>query len=159
MPVQALLGRIPGGDYPHVTAAALLLSIQATEASDPKGLTRWLLQVLAALSPDGVRRDLLDGLRAPRRRRWRGGGGVDAAVKRCVAGSLLTWSGGQGLAHNRAAVANPQEQAGLHIEERAPVPFPLLAGEANAAVPRRLQRHVRAGAGDGLVRASPRFSR
>ena len=89
MPVHALLGRTPGGDYPRSVAAALLLSIQAAEASDPTGLISRLLRVLAALSPDGVRRDLLDGLAA-----GRSGGelGVDAAVGRCVAGSLLTWS-------------------------------------------------------------------
>ena len=52
VPVQELLGRNPGEDYPHA-AAALLLSVQATEASDPTGLTGWLLRVLAALSPDG----------------------------------------------------------------------------------------------------------
>ncbi len=44
------------------TAAALLLSVQATEASDPAGLADWLLRVLAVLSPDGIPRALLDGL-------------------------------------------------------------------------------------------------
>jgi tetratricopeptide (TPR) repeat protein len=89
VPVENLLGRHPGDDYPRSTAAALLLSIHAAEASDPTGLISRLLRVLAALSPDGVRRDLLDGLAA-----GRSGGelGVDAAVARCVAGSLLTWS-------------------------------------------------------------------
>ena len=89
VPVQALLGRVQGGDYPRSTAAALLLSIQATEASDPAGLTGWLLRVLAALSPNGVRRDLLEGLAGPGEPAE---GEVDAAVERCVAGSLLTWS-------------------------------------------------------------------
>jgi Tetratricopeptide repeat len=58
-----------------------------------------LLRVVAVLSPDGVRRDVLGGLAAP------GGsarnheceeeesqGAIDAAMERCVAGSLLTWS-------------------------------------------------------------------
>jgi tetratricopeptide (TPR) repeat protein len=89
VPVQALLGRVQGGDYPRSTAGALLLSIQATEASDPAGLTGWLLRVLAALSPNGVRRDLLEGLAGPGEPAE---GEVDAAVERCVAGSLLTWS-------------------------------------------------------------------
>ena len=87
VPVRDLLGRRPGEDYPYSTAAALLLSIQAAEAADPAGLTGQLLRVLAVLSADGVRRALLDGLP--------GGPGeeaVDAAVERCVAGSLLTWS-------------------------------------------------------------------
>jgi hypothetical protein len=102
VPVRELLGRSPGEDYPHATAAALLLSVQATEASDPAGLDGWLLRVLAALSPDGIPRGLLDGLprvrrgrplavfrrRGSRRREWE----VDAAIERCVAGSLLEWS-------------------------------------------------------------------
>ncbi|MGA2826142.1 MAG: hypothetical protein ABSF03_08460 [Streptosporangiaceae bacterium] len=102
VPVRELLGRQPGEDYPHATAAALLLSVQATEASDPTGLAGWLLRVLAALSPDGIPRTFLDGLpktrpgqrlailrrRARHRRQWE----VDAAIERCVAGSLLEWS-------------------------------------------------------------------
>ena len=99
VPVEELLGRVPGEDYPHATAAALLLSVQATEASAPAGLAGWLLRVLAALSPDGIPRGLLDGLPGVRpgrrlavsrrrRREWE----VDAAIERCVAGSLLEWS-------------------------------------------------------------------
>jgi tetratricopeptide (TPR) repeat protein len=65
--------------------------VQATEAADATGLTGRLLRVLAVLSADGTRRDLLSGL---------AGGGradgsdyeVDRAVERCAAGSLLTWS-------------------------------------------------------------------
>jgi len=89
VPVQELLGQVPGGDYPRSAAAALLLSIQATEDSDPTGLAGLLLRVLAVLSPDGVRRDLLDGLPAEP---GPAPGEVDAALERCVAGSLLTWS-------------------------------------------------------------------
>jgi tetratricopeptide (TPR) repeat protein len=89
-PVQVLLGRIPGGDYPRPAAAALLLSIEATETSDPTGLTGVLLRAVAALSPDGISRSLLDGLASDQP-----GGGeeeLDGAVERCVAGSLLSWS-------------------------------------------------------------------
>jgi tetratricopeptide (TPR) repeat protein len=99
VPVRELLGRSPGEDYPHATAAALLLSVQATEASDPSGLAGLLLRVLAALSPDGIPRGLLDDLprvrrlavsrrRRSRRLNWE----VDAAIERCVVGSLLEWS-------------------------------------------------------------------
>ena len=89
VPVTELLGVIPAGDYPYSAAAALLLSIQAAEASDLSGLVGQLLRVLAVLSPDGVRRTLLYGL---------GDDGhgletaVDTAVQRCVAASLLIWS-------------------------------------------------------------------
>ena len=90
MPVEQLLGRAPGGDYPRPAAAALLLSVQAAEDGDPGGLTGLVLRVVAALSPDGVRRDLLGGL-APADAEDMGGG-IDAAVERCAAWSLLTWS-------------------------------------------------------------------
>jgi tetratricopeptide (TPR) repeat protein len=87
--VEKLLGRVPGGDYPWSAAAALLMSVQSAEEDDPSGLTNVLLRVVAVLSPEGVRRGLLDGLA--------GGAGavtrdVDAALERCAAGSLLTWS-------------------------------------------------------------------
>ncbi len=65
MPVTRLLSRWAGQDYPKATAAALLLSIQTTESSDPTGLTGQLLRTIAALSADGVQRGLLDGLAGP----------------------------------------------------------------------------------------------
>lgn len=88
VPVRELLGRTPGSDYPHATAAALLLSVQGAEAADPAGLTSLVLRVLAALSPDGVRRDFLDGLAAA----GANGPPMDVVLERCVAGSLLNWS-------------------------------------------------------------------
>lgn len=87
VPVRELLGRVPGGDYPHSAAAAMLLSIEAAEASDPVGLTGWLLRVLAVLSPDGVRPAILHGLAG---QADGGRGDTDAVLDRCVAGSLLT---------------------------------------------------------------------
>ena len=98
--VNALLGRVSGGDYPHPTAAALLLSIEAAEADDPTGLLSSLLRALATLSPDGVRRDLLDGLGSG----LSGAGAqvLDTAIERCVAQSLLTWSvSGESLVMHR----------------------------------------------------------
>ena len=125
MPVRDLLGRSPGEDYPHATAAALLLSVQDTEASDPTGLTSWLLRVLAALSPDGIPRAFLNGLpqARPERRlamlRRRGGHQrdweVNEAIGRCVAGSLLDWSvtGDAVLMHRLLArVLRERDQAG-----------------------------------------------
>ena len=124
VPVRELLGRSPGEDYPRATAAALLLSVQATEASDPGGLAGWLLRVLAALSPDGIPRSLLDDLprvqrgwrrvvsrrRGTRRLEWE----VVAAIERCVAGSLLEWSvAGDALIMHRllARVLRERDQA------------------------------------------------
>jgi tetratricopeptide (TPR) repeat protein len=90
--VRDLLGAVPGGDYPQATAAALLLSVQVTEASDASGLTSQLLRVVAVLSPHGVRRDLLARLSTPD-----GSGGdelglVDRVLETCTAGSVLAWS-------------------------------------------------------------------
>jgi tetratricopeptide (TPR) repeat protein len=90
VPVRASLGRAPGSDYPHATAAALLVSIQSAEDSDSTGLTGLLLRVLAVLSPGGVSPHLLDGL--GRLLADGEAGAVDEALERCVTWSLLTWS-------------------------------------------------------------------
>jgi tetratricopeptide (TPR) repeat protein len=90
VPVEALLGRIPGADYPRSTAAALLMSVDAAEASDPAGLTHRVLRVVAAMSPDGVHREILSGL--PVNEAGSREEALDAAVERCTTGSLLTWS-------------------------------------------------------------------
>ena len=89
VPVEQLLGRMPGGGYPRSAAAALLLSVQAAEDADPSGLAGLLLRVVAVLSPDGVRRDLLDGLPALAGDE---ASDVGAVLGVCEAGSLLTWS-------------------------------------------------------------------
>ena len=86
VPVEDLLGRVPGGDYPRNAAAALLLSVQAAEDADSSGLAGVVLRVIAVLSPDGVPRGLLAGL-AP------GPGMVDGVLGLCAEGSLLSWSG------------------------------------------------------------------
>ena len=91
VPVRELLGRVPGSDYPRSAAEALLLSIDTSESGDPAGLTGRVLRVMAVLSPDGVSRALLTGL-APKSGQGAGKAGLDAAVERCVTGSLLTWS-------------------------------------------------------------------
>ena len=88
VPVDELLDRHPGSDYPRTTAAALLLSVQAAEADDPTGLTSLLLRLVAVLSADGVHRDLLEQLGDAHE----AAAAVDAALERCVTGSLLTWS-------------------------------------------------------------------
>jgi tetratricopeptide (TPR) repeat protein len=86
-PAAELLARVPGGDYPQATAAALLLNVQAAEI-DPAGLTGRVLRAIAVLSPDGVPRNLLSGLVEGDR----GAEAIDAVAGRCVTASLLTWS-------------------------------------------------------------------
>jgi tetratricopeptide (TPR) repeat protein len=86
VPVAELVGPARGGDYPHAVAAALLLNVQAAEDRDPSRLAGWVLRIVATLSADGVRCDLLSGLAENDQAQ------VDAAVQRCVAASLLTWS-------------------------------------------------------------------
>jgi len=53
VPVSSLLGWLPGGDYPLPLVSALLLSVQAIEASDPDRLAGQMLRVIAVLSPMG----------------------------------------------------------------------------------------------------------
>ena len=54
-------------------------------------MTGELLRVVSVLSPQGVRRDLLDTLDVPDMKDS-DGGAVDAALQRCVRRSLLSWS-------------------------------------------------------------------
>lgn len=89
VPVADLLGRVRGGDYPHAVAAALLLNVQSAEARDASMLTSRILRVVAVLSPAGVRRSVLAGLTTAEPG---GSQAVEAAVRRCVDVSLLTWS-------------------------------------------------------------------
>ncbi len=86
VPVARLLGRLPGGDYPRATAAALLLNVAAAEADDLSGLTGRLLHVVAVLSADGARRRMLDGLSSSDQT------AMGVALQRCVDQSLLSWS-------------------------------------------------------------------
>jgi hypothetical protein len=124
VPVAGLLGRVPGGDYPHGTAAALLLNAETAEAGDPSGLTATMLRVIAVLSPDGVRRNLLDGL---------AGGGdtarVDEAAGQCVTWSLLSWSvTGEELTMHRLTgrVLRERDHAGGRLGEAAGMALDLL---------------------------------
>lgn len=86
VPVARLLGRLPGGDYPRATAAALLLNVAAAEAEDQLGLTGRLLRVVAVLSAEGAHRRMLDGLSSDDQT------AMGAALQRCADQSLLTWS-------------------------------------------------------------------
>ncbi len=85
-PLPAVLPRRKGNDHPLTVDQALLLSIRTVEAptDDPEldAVVRWLLGVMAMLAPDGVDYTML-----PDR-----AGRLDAALQRCVEGSLLSWS-------------------------------------------------------------------
>jgi tetratricopeptide (TPR) repeat protein len=59
LPIDDYLPRTSEDPYPHATAAAILLSLQAVDAADSSGLTRPLMGVIALLSPAGVPRDML----------------------------------------------------------------------------------------------------
>jgi DNA-binding SARP family transcriptional activator len=86
VPVARLLGRLPGGDYPRATAAALLLNVAAAEEEDLLGLTGRLLRVVAVLAAEGAHRRMLDGLSSGDQT------AMGAALQRCADQSLLTWS-------------------------------------------------------------------
>ncbi|WP_410818874.1 FxSxx-COOH system tetratricopeptide repeat protein [Micromonospora sp. 050-3] len=62
MPLRSLLPRVPGDNYPRTLEEATLLSVSEVEDSDPNGLVRRLIDLLAVLSDAGVRRDLLRNL-------------------------------------------------------------------------------------------------
>lgn len=59
LPVAGLLARGPGQPYPHGTAEAVLLSLQAVQNSDRSGACAAVMGMLSVLSAAGVRRDLV----------------------------------------------------------------------------------------------------
>lgn len=91
VPVAVLLGRVPGDAYRLSTAAAILLSVDAVERAASIPEARRLLAVLAWMSPDGVRRDLLYGLTSADGKEF-AQSAVDLVVGRAVDGSVLEWS-------------------------------------------------------------------
>jgi hypothetical protein len=73
-PARKYLGRVKGEPYPHGAAEAITLALAAVTANDPAGLCGSLMDMVALLSPAGVRRDLV--------------GAAVAQMLRDVAGSL-----------------------------------------------------------------------
>jgi len=59
VPVRELLKRAVGEPYPHGTAEAIVLALDAAADGDPTGLCRGLVNVVALLSAAGVSRQLL----------------------------------------------------------------------------------------------------
>jgi tetratricopeptide (TPR) repeat protein len=90
LPVEDVLGRSAGQDYPRSVGAALLLSIQGAEHVEDGGLTGRVLRVAAVLDPAGIQPALLDRLTPPRPEPVPARRALRAAEERCLARSLLT---------------------------------------------------------------------
>lgn len=59
LPLAEYLVREPGLPYPHGLAEAVLLSLDAVQASDRTGVCAGILELMSVLSAAGVRRDLV----------------------------------------------------------------------------------------------------
>jgi Tetratricopeptide repeat len=91
-PVEEVLRRPAGADYPRSTAAALALSIDTLVRDDPAGVAGRLIGIMSVLSPDGVRLDLLQAMDISDDDGDANPYAVDEAIGRCVRHSLLSWS-------------------------------------------------------------------
>lgn len=90
-PVREILLRVPGHEYQDSTAAALLMSVDAV-ISDSNRLVARLIAVLAVLSPDGVRLDVLSTLDDRRGNATTPSPALYGAIERCQRSSLVSWS-------------------------------------------------------------------
>jgi hypothetical protein len=98
LPVEDRLIPARGQPYPHGVAEAVLLSLDEARTSDPTGVYARVMEIMAVVSPSGLRRDLLHaagqaGVLAGRRRGSRVRPTlVDAMLERLAERSLLTLS-------------------------------------------------------------------
>ena len=98
MPVGELLRPVEAGQYPRGMAAAVLLSLEGVRAGDDTRVCAAVMELLAVLSPTGVRRTLVHeaGRQGVLKRRWRRrklpAEVVDRALGRLAGASLLTFS-------------------------------------------------------------------
>ena len=98
IPVRDLLKRPAGEPYPYGAAEAIVLALDAAADTDPTGLCRGLVNVIALLSAAGVSRALLHAagrqglLSQPGTQAPAGPEAVDEALGRLVSASLLTFS-------------------------------------------------------------------
>ncbi|MEN3616066.1 tetratricopeptide repeat protein [Plantactinospora sp. ZYX-F-223] len=81
-PLASMLARVPGDEYPSSVEQATLRSIADAEAADPTGVARRVVDLMALLSPSGVRRDLLYHLPIERP-------GIDSAVATLAGASVI----------------------------------------------------------------------
>ena len=98
VPVHDLLKRSTGEPYRHSVAEAIVLALDAAAESDPTGLCRGLINVVALLSAAGVSRALLYAagqqglLRYPGSETAAEPESIDEALGRLASASLLTFS-------------------------------------------------------------------
>jgi tetratricopeptide (TPR) repeat protein len=98
LPVADLLVAEEAGEYPRGVAAAVLLSLDAVRAGDENGVCMAVMELIAVLSPVGVRRSLLhEAARQNVLDRFGQSGEVsaevvDRALARLAGASLLTFS-------------------------------------------------------------------
>ena len=110
-PLSDYLRPAVGEPYPRGLAEAILLSIQAATAADQTGLCGPLLDVIALLSPAGVSRELLHLAGREATPQAAGPAGVDEALGRLAAASLLTFSGdGTGVTAHRVVTRVTRER-------------------------------------------------
>jgi tetratricopeptide (TPR) repeat protein len=98
MPVDELLRPVEAGQYPRGVAAAVLLSLDGVRAGYDTRICTAVMELLAVLSPAGVRRALVHeaGRQGVLKRGWRRrklpADVVDRALARLAGASLLTFS-------------------------------------------------------------------
>lgn len=98
MPVSGLLAPVPAGQYPRGVAAVVLLSLDSAETGDDTGACIPVMELVAVLSPAGVRRAVLhlagqQGVLAGNARHGElAAEAVDRALARLASTSLLTFS-------------------------------------------------------------------
>jgi tetratricopeptide (TPR) repeat protein len=98
LPVGDLLVAEEAGEYPRGVAAAMLLSLDAVRAVDDNGACMAVMELVAVLSPSGVRRSLLHEAAGQNFLHRFGQSGeltveaVDRALARLAGMSLLTFS-------------------------------------------------------------------
>jgi RNA polymerase sigma factor (sigma-70 family) len=59
IPIEVFLTGDDGQSYPHGVARTVLLSLAVMRAADPTGVSTGVMEIMAVLSPAGVRRELL----------------------------------------------------------------------------------------------------
>ncbi len=104
--IASALKRRQGQQYPRSVEAALLLAIDAVQSGDTNGITTNLLMIVSVLSHKGMGRELLP--RIPLDVEV-----VEAAIERCVRGSVLSYSiGGRAIIMHRLTRQVVRERVG-----------------------------------------------